>query len=154
MNVSSVNKIRGIGAFVIFGVVLVFGIAFLTLFLVFSKPIPENYVQTEATIVKIEEKLSPVYDDSDGIGPDDYEHTVFVDYSYDGKEYKNCEYGNYSSSMKEGDKVVIYLNPDDPAEFRSDDSGNFVFVIIGIVIIAIGVIGIGYNIYQKKRSAA
>lgn len=53
--------------------------------------------------------------------------------------------------MKEGDTVVLYVNPDEPNDFMSDPSGSFVFIIVGIVIILVGVGGLGYNIYKKKR---
>ncbi|MBO4265328.1 MAG: DUF3592 domain-containing protein [Clostridia bacterium] len=132
-------------------VVLIFGIVFLTLSLKLNKPVPENYEKAEAAIIRIEEELSPVYDASDGIGADDYDHRVFVEYTYKGKTYSDKEYANYNSSMKEGDTVLVYINPDKPEEFISDPSGNFIFVIIGIVIILVGAGGIGYNIYKKKR---
>ena len=151
MKTSSVNKFRFITSIIVFSFVLIFGIAFLTLFSKFNKPVPENYVETKATITRIEEELSPTYDASDGLGPEDYNYTVFVKYEYNGETYSEKEYGNYDSSMKEGDTVVLYVNPDEPDDFMSDPSGGFTFVIVGIVIILVGVGGLGFSIYKKKR---
>lgn len=151
MKTASVNKFRFIRSIIVFSFVLIFGIVFLTVFLKFNKPVPENYVETEATITGIEEELSPVCDTSDGIGPDDYEHRVFVQYTYNGVIYSEKEYGNYASSMKEGDTVLLYVDPDEPDRFMSDPAGAFVYVIIGIVIILAGIGGLGFNIYKKKR---
>ena len=149
MKAASVNKIRFITSVIAFTLVLAFGIAFLTLYSKFNKPVPENYIETRATITRIEEEQSPFYDKSDGIGPDDYEYHVFVEYTYNGETYSEKEYGNYDSSMKTGDTVLLYVNPEAPDDFMSDPSGGFVYVIIGIVIILIGIGGIGYNIKKK-----
>lgn len=151
MKTTSVNKISFVMPIVVFSFVLIFGIVFLVLFSKLDAPVPENYVETEAIIIRIEEELSPTYDASDGLGPDDYEHRVFVEYTYNGKTYSEKEYGNYDSSMKKGDTVLLYVNPDKPDDFMSDTSGGSVFVIVGIVIILVGVGGLGFNIYKKKR---
>ena len=131
---------------------MVFGIVFFALSSKLINPVPENYVETKATITRIEEELSPAFDASDGIGPDDYEHRVFVAYTYNGETCSGKEYGNYDSSMKEGDTVLLYIDPDEPDVFVSDPSGGFVYMMIGIVIILAGIGGIGFNIYKKKRS--
>lgn len=151
MKTASVNRFRFIRSIIFFSFVLVLGIAFFTVSLKLIKPVPENYVEIKAIITRIEEELSPSYDKSDGIGPDDYEHHVFVKYTYNGETYSEKEYGNYDSSMKEGDTVFLYINPEEPDAFKSDPSGSIIFMIIGIVIILAGIGGIGYNIYQKKR---
>lgn len=136
---------------IVFSFVLIFGIAFFAFSLKSIKPVPENYVEIKATITRIEEELSPTYDKSDGLGPDDYEYTVFVKYEYNGETYSEKEYGNYDSSMKEGDTVLLYIDPDEPDDFMSDPAGDFVFVIVGIVVILVGIGGLGINIYKKKR---
>ena len=151
MKATVVNKSRFIISITTFSFALLFGIVFLTLFLNFKKEVPENYVETKAKIIRIEEELSPAYDETDGIDDSDYEHSVFVEYSYNGKTYTEKEYSNYNSDMKKGDSVVLYLNPDAPEEFISDPSDNFIFIIVGIVIILIGIGGLGYNIYKKKK---
>lgn len=151
MKASTVNKTRRITSIISFSLVLVFGIAFLSLFLALKQDVPENYIEAKATIIRIEKELSPTCDESDGLDDSDYEHQVFVEYSYNGETYTEKEYGNYDSGMKKGDTVLVYLNPEDPGDFMSDPSGNFVFVIVGIVVILVGAGGLGYSIYKKKK---
>lgn len=151
MKASAVKKFSFIRSVVVFSVVLLCGIAFLTAFLLLKKPIPENYVETSAKIVRIDETLSPTYDPAEPLNDAAYEHTVFVEYSFDGKNFSEVEYPRYDSSMKEGDTVVLFVNPEDPSEFMSDPSGDFGFIIAGIVIILIGAGGLGYTIFKKKK---
>lgn len=153
MNAKTVGTFNFIRAIVVFSLVLVIGIAFLVFFLFFNKPIPENYVETNAKIIRIEEELSPTYDESDGINDDDYEHRVFVEYSYNDKTYTEKEYGNYNSNMKVGDTVIVYVNPDDPEEFMSDPSGSTIFIIVGIIVILVGLGGLVFNFLKKKKGA-
>lgn len=153
MKSKSISKMTTTTSIIMFSVVLVIGIAFSALAIKLNtQKIPDNYVETKAEITKIKEDLLPGFDDSDdATDAEKYEYQVFVKYSYNDKEYKNKEYGNYDSSMKVGDKVLVYINPDNPSEFISDPSGNFITIIIGVVIVLIGCGGIGYNIYKKKR---
>ena len=151
MKTAFVNEFLFVRSIIIFLTVLIFGILFLTLFSKFNKPVPENYVETKATIIRIEKELSPTYDETDGFDAADYEYTVFVEYTYNGKTYSEKEYGSYNSSMKEGDTVILYVNPDEPDDFMCEPVNGFIWVIIGIVIIIVGIGGIGFSIYKKKR---
>ena len=151
MKTAVVNKFRFLTSMIVFSFVLIFGILFLTLFSKFNKAIPENYIETKATITRIEEELSPTYDEIDGFDASDYQYTVFVEYTYRGETYSEKEYGNYNSSMKEGDVVLVYVDPDAPDDFMCESVDDFVFIIIGIVIVAVGIGGIGFNVYKKKR---
>lgn len=54
--------------------------------------------------------------------------------------------------MAEGDTVLLYLNPDHPEEYMGDPSGDYVYVIIGIGIIPVGIGGLGYTINKKKNA--
>ena len=151
MEAKTVNKINGISAIVVFAVVLVLGIAFLVGFLALNKKVPENFVETEAKIVRIEKELSPVYDETDGITEDDYEYKVFIDYSYEDKTFTEVEYPGYNSSMKEGGTVKIYVNPENPTDFVGDKSGDIGFIIAGGVVILIGAGGLVYSIIKRKK---
>ena len=151
MKTTFVNKFHFVRGIIIFSTILIIGILFLTLFPKLNKPIPENYVETKATIIRIEEELSPTYDDIDGFDATDYEYTVFVEYTYNGKTYSEKEYGSYDSSMKEGDTVTLYVNPDEPDDFMCEPVNNSILVIIGIVIVVVGIGGLGFTIYKKKR---
>ena len=152
MKTSDVNKIRFGSSTVFFLGVLIFGIIFLALGIKLNlQKIPEYYVETEAEITRIDEILMPgTYNDSLPTAGD-YEHHVYIKYSYKGKSYKEIEYGKYDSSMEEGDIVLLYLNPDNPNEFICDPKGNFMFIIVGFIVVLVGLGGVGYNIYKRKR---
>ena len=153
MKTAAVAKFHFVQSLIIFIFVLLLGIVFLFFAIKLNgQTIPENYVKTDATITRIEKELIPgrIPDENDPLD-DSYEHRVFVAYSYNGTNYSDVEYPNYDSSMKEGDTVLLYLNPDDPAEFMADPSGSFVFVLIGIGVVLFGIGGIAVSIYKKKR---
>ncbi len=139
MKANTVKKINHIPLVIVFSIVLIFGIIFLILsFSVLNQQIPENYVEIEAEISYINE----IEIDND------FQYEVFINYSYDGQNFNDKEYDKYDSSMKAGKTVTIFVNPDNPAEYCSDDSDNFVFPLIGGVVIVIGVGGLAYNIIQ------
>ena len=60
--------------------------------------------------------------------------------------YENKKYNKYDSSMKIGKIVTIYVNPDNPEEFMSDNSDNFMFLVISGIFVVIGLVGLIYNI--------
>lgn len=74
--------------------------------------------------------------------------TTYVYYTYEGKNYDHVDLHYYSSSMHMGQKIEIYVNPDDPYDIRSVSAAGFfgwifvgfgsVFAILGFVFIAIG----------------
>lgn len=153
LKADAVKKFNFIKSIVVFSVVLVFGIGFMFFAVkINNQKVPENYIETNATIVRIEEELSPTFDRSEGT-PDagDYEHTVFVDYTYNGNTYSNRQYANYDSSMKVGDTVSVFVDPDDPETFMCDTSGDYVFIIVSAVVILVGIGGIAYSVIKKKR---
>ena len=47
-----------------------------------------------------------------------YNHIVFVDYSYKGQIYERT-LNKYISTMRPGDTVEIYVNPNDPYEIHT-----------------------------------
>ena len=118
--------------FIIFGLIFVAGSIF-----IMTRPKIE-YKTCEGTVVNIEE----YYDTFDG--DNQLCHRVYVDYTVDGKEYKNAEYGSYNSSMKEGDKVAVYYDPSDPSSIQPEGFETVPYVVLGAgcVAIIVGVIGI------------
>lgn len=143
------NSVKTLGAFAL---MLILGIAFVFIGLKTGKSsIPENYIETEATITRIEEELSASYTSSNG-APEagDYEYHVFVEYSCNGETYTDVEYGSYNSSMREGGTALLYVNPDNPAEFKGDPSGSTVFVIIGAALAVIGAGALIFTLLQRR----
>ena len=53
--------------------------------------------------------------------------------------------------MKEGDTVTLYVNPDEPDDFMCEPVNKSILAIIGIVIVVVGIGGLGFTIYKKKR---
>lgn len=84
------------------------------------------------------------YRESDG----DIGHHVFVDYEYDGVEYKEMPLNYYSSSMRQGKKISINIDPDEPSHILASGfnmifggifgGSGLVFVIIGGIVLIKG----------------
>lgn len=92
-------------------------------------------VEVEASITNIQR----YYDRS----TDKYHHNVFVDYEFEGENYKDVPLGFYSSNMRIGKKITILCNPDDPYEIDSKGGGLLASVImipLGILFMIIGVL--------------
>lgn len=70
----------------------------------------EDYALVDATISRINEEQ-----DSDGTT-----HTVFVSYTYEGKEYKNIHHPHYKSSMEEGDPLTVHIQKENPGEIADN----------------------------------
>lgn len=146
MKVATVKKINHIPQLIAFLFMILFGVGFMALSLfVLNQKVPENYVKVNAEISYINEYLEF----------DELRYDVYINYTYNEQDYLNKEYNKYNSSMKAGDIVEIYVNPDNPEEFATDNSGDFIFAILSGAIILVGVIGVGYNIkklVESKRS--
>ncbi len=102
-----------------------------------------DYLTCEGTIVRIEEDLDLAADDTNVI------YKVYVDYTVDGKEYKEVDYGSYNSSMKEGGKVTVYYDPADPSKIQAEGFETVPYVVLGAGIVAVI---IGVIIFIKERA--
>ncbi len=130
-------KIRNAIGLLIAGIVLV-GIS------IFIMRAPKvEYVTATAAIVDIQ------------VEHDDIEnsevYTVFVDYTIDGVDYKNVEYGSYSSSMSVGDTVDIEYDPADPSHIQAPGSDMIPYILlaVGAVSFVIGVVSTVKSFKQK-----
>ncbi len=81
-----------------------------------NKAFFENAVEIHATITDI-----GIYYDSDG----EAQHEVYVKYVIDDELYEDVRLGYYSSGMREGQKVAVWYNPEDPWEIRSKEGSSF-----------------------------
>lgn len=113
----------------------------------------EDAMEITGTISSIER-----YRDIDG----DIHHYVYVNFTYNGKEYRNVELSEYSSSMYEGKKITLLFNPeaDGTAIIRTKSMINLPAMIvffIGIIFLIIGLAGIiptyiiGKKVGRKKN---
>ena len=131
-----ISKFGALG-FVVIGLILA-GIS------VFQLTRPKvDYKTCEGTIVRIEEGLDLTADDTNII------YKVYVDYTADGKEYKEVDYGSYNSSMKEGGKVTVYYDPADPSKIQAEGFETVPYVVLGAGIVAVI---IGVIIFIKERA--
>ncbi|MBP5154668.1 MAG: DUF3592 domain-containing protein [Lachnospiraceae bacterium] len=95
----------------------IFGVAVLALGIFLIVNSHDEYPETTAVITRIDE-----FDTVDTDGSHTTEHTVYVDYTVDGKEYKNIRYGEYSIGFKVGKEITIKYNPENPAETEGANS--------------------------------
>lgn len=71
----------------------------------------EDFIKTEAVISKITEQK-----DSDG----DVDHDVYINFTFDGVEYEDVRYSQYSSTMHVGDSLFVEVDPADPDNLPED----------------------------------
>ena len=102
-----------------------------------------EYIQITGTVAEINE-----YYDFDG----ELQHSVFVDYEVDGQKYEHAEYGSYSSSMKVGDTVGVYYNPEEPEHIQAEGFKTIPYVVGGAGIVAI-LVG-GFLLVKKVITGA
>lgn len=96
----------------------------------------EKYDKVEATISDISSFVSDREVDRGEIV-----HTVLIEYYYNGEFYDYIRLGSFKSSMREGQKVTIYLEPSAPRDPRTKMGNGFFFAWIGIgtFVLLIGV---------------
>lgn len=109
--------------FGILGIVLLaVGVLLLTSGIKFGK----NAVEIQAVITEIQTHRSG----------DDTHHSVWVEYEYDGKVYKDVQLNEYSSGMRRGKKITLLVDPENPERV----STKFGTVLAGGLLIFMGVI--------------
>lgn len=127
-------------AFILVGIIVT---VICTLALISDAGSGVTYAKTEGVISSI---TSERVEDGDGDYHDEY--TVKVSYTVNGKEYRDVEYGSYDSFMKEGGKVEILYNVDDPSDIKAPGS-NLIPYIVGTA----GLAAIAFGIYNFAGQA-
>ena len=91
-----------------------------------------GFVKTTAVIERIDE----TYLGTDADGHADYQYDVYVEYYAKGKTYHGKS-DIYSAGYKEGKKIPIYYNPENPEEIHGD-SRNFAVacMLLGPIVTA------------------
>lgn len=84
------------------------------------------------------------------IARDGDSHIVMINYRYEGRSY-TVRYNTYYASMRVGDKVTIYVNPENPAKYYQANLFTHVF-LPGVFAFAFGVVGIPMFISSHKTS--
>ena len=78
---------------------------------------------------------------------------AYVDYKTDLGAYQHIELPNYSPSMKVGDTIEIYYNPDDQTNINIKE--KYPFILLGInvfTVIFFGMGAVGFLSYSKENS--
>ena len=111
----------------------------------------KDYIKTEAVVTKAS-LYEDAYTDADG-NHYDATYTVYVKYTVDGDEY-NREYGIFSN-YKEGDKVTIAYNPENPNEIVQPNGVvlPIIFLGLGIISLIVGVIKLIKALNKRPEEA-
>ena len=124
--------------------VIIFGIAFFTI----SRK-NQDYIKTEATVTKADLEQDS-YTDADG-NVVEATYVITVQYTVDGKSYES-ELGGLPK-YKEGKKMTIYYDPEDPSQITQTKSLIIPLIIIaaGVAMLAGGIISAANAVKRYKR---
>lgn len=102
-----------------------------------------NALEGKATIYDIKKHI-----DDEG----NAKHTVYVKYSIDNIEY-NEVLNYYNTSMKYGDEIKIYYDPNLPTQIQAKGELTFLFIVpaMGLIFFLIGII---FAINKIKKSTS
>ena len=107
----------------------------------------KNYPKTEAVVSRTE-LFQEAYTDAEG-DRTEATYTVYVNYTVDGTEYTDIEYGVFSGYTV-GERVTICYNPDDPRDIAQPNG-----IIIPIIMLAGGIAafigGIATSVLAVKK---
>ncbi len=128
----------------IFSVVGGFFLGFGILFVVLLGSIHEGKVEVDAVIAYVNS-----HGEEGGV--------AFVDYYYMGEEYKGVELDSYSSSMRVGDEIVVYISPKNPTEAIDKNTTSMLRLLMGGIFGGIGglflIIGIVFIMSVTKKKS-
>lgn len=109
----------------------------------------EKYDKVEATIMQINSDVS-----NREIDRGEITHSALIEYTYNGEYYDYISLGSFRSSMREGQKVTIYLKPSAPRDPITKMGTGFFLAYIGIgtlvLFIGVSTIVVG-GMSNKKR---
>lgn len=105
-----------------------------------------NHIRRWDKVTATITKLESYYDSDDDIT----RHTTYVSYTYNGADYYDVRLSEYSSSMFEGKRINIIVNPDAPEKI-STGLGSTIFGIMfyvgGMIFFIVG----GVEYVQAKK---
>lgn len=134
------------GVILVFSIFLIVGIVFVAVgigVLYSGIRFRKNAVETRAVITDIQTHRSG----------DDTHHSVWVEYEYDGKVYKDVRLNEYNSGMYTGKEITILVDPKNPQKASTEYGLIFaggVFLLMGVIFSCVGIIPIIVGI---KRSS-
>lgn len=129
------------GIFGIVGVILIIACICMTVSGIKFEKKSEEITGTIAYIEK--------YYDSDH----DRHFRVYVNYEYQGQEYKHVHLNSYSSSMYEGKEITLKVDPENPGRVKTPHSDLFACIILGIMGVVFSLIGIIPTVSGIRKAA-
>lgn len=91
--------------------------------------IPASYDKVNATV----DMIGSVRDEKED---EDYYFFVYVNYKYKGKEYNHVKYNEIRVAWKRGEKITVYVNPDNPTELYTNRAARFFAMVVILLIIS------------------
>lgn len=70
-----------------------------------------------------------------------YEQGCQIEYTYDGIEYVGSQYTTYSSSWRVGNTISIFVDPDDPNNFKLKEGSMIAVGVFSVFFLVFGTIG-------------
>lgn len=102
----------------------------------------QNFKSKADKIVGIITEINTYYDSDD-----DLNHEVWVSYQYNGETYES-RLSEYSSSMYEGGRIDLYVDPENPHKVRSGSAATILFFIFGGLGLVFFLIGSGFLVKE------
>lgn len=126
--------------FLIVGLITILsGIGMFVSFLSFKS----TAVETQAVITDIETSKTR------SNGKTNISHTVFIAYTFEGMQYDNM-LGYYSSGMREGQAIKIYVDPESPTNIRSNSlMAEILMIVVGLPFT---ILGMGFVVSTVRKA--
>lgn len=86
---------------------------------------------------------------------DEVNHRVYVNYTYNGKQYNKIQANFYSSNMYEGKEIILYCDPQHPERIVVHGANVFAVIILffmGVLFLCIGIFPVIRSYRQKART--
>ena len=100
--------------------------------------INKTAVDVTATISRIDKKEQTEIEN--GSVKKKVEHDVYIDYAYEGQEFKDVALNYYHVGMNEGDALTVKIDTNNPSVCYGDTSMIFpcIAIVIGVVVFLVG----------------
>ena len=128
----------------VFGIIGIILIIISICFGISGKKFDETAVEITGTIANIES-----YRDSDG----ERHHRAYVDYEYQGKQFKEVSLNSYSSSMYVGKEIALKIDPENPEKVRTLHGNMIATIILAVMGAVFSLIGIITTVLGIKKAA-
>lgn len=104
--------------------IAILALVFIIVSIVLMNAPKKELLETKGTIVKFVDNYA-----ENG----EYESTdTIINYTVNGKKYKDVNYGAYDSKMKVGDEIVVLYDETDPSFIQTPGSDKVPYIVLGI----------------------